>query len=258
MLFSISAYLGLDAFAGPGFQKMVGAISLLLALPVVTYSALDYWRAAWTSLRQRLLNIDVPIAAGIAAIFAQSVYEVVSGRGSGLLRFAVRADFLPARAGGCFSRKPTIGWRLTGITNRFSRCRSPGFRVGPTCGSARDARHARRLPNEETVSLAQLHVGDRLIIRNGELIPADARLVSGPALIDYSFVTGESEPVGKKPEDYLYAGGRQMGGAIEVETVKAVSQSYLTSLWNQDAFRKGKTGALNRSPTHTASGLPSW
>jgi Cu+-exporting ATPase len=48
MLFSISSYLGLDAFAGPGFAKMVGAISFLLATPVVVYSALDYWRAAWT------------------------------------------------------------------------------------------------------------------------------------------------------------------------------------------------------------------
>jgi Cu+-exporting ATPase len=89
-------------------------------------------------------------------------------------------------------------------------------------------------------------VGDRLVIRNGELIPADAKLISGPALIDYSFVTGESEPVEKKADDYLYAGGRQMGGAIEVEMVKAVSQSYLTSLWNQDAFRKEKSELLNQ------------
>jgi cation transport ATPase len=77
---------------------------------------------------------------------------------------------------------------------------------------------------EERVSLSQLAVGDRLVIRNGELIPADARLQDGPALIDYSFVTGESEPVEKKAGDNLYAGGRQIGGAIEVETVKAVSQ----------------------------------
>ena len=93
---------------------------------------------------------------------------------------------------------------------------------------------------------SQLAVGDWLVLRNGELIPADAKLVTGPALIDYSFVTGESEPVEKKPDDYLYAGGRQMGGAIEVEMVKAVSQGYLTSLWNQDAFRKGKSELLNQ------------
>jgi len=88
-------------------------------------------------------------------------------------------------------------------------------------------------------------VGDRLVIRNGELIPADARLVEGPAVIDYSFVTGESEPVEKKADDYLYAGGRQIGGAIEVEMTKLVSQGYLTSLWNQDAFRKEEGGSLN-------------
>ena len=50
----------------------------------------------------------------------------------------------------------------------------------------------------------------------------------------------------KKPDDYLYAGGRQMGGAIEVEMGKGVSQSYLTSLWNQDAFRKEKRERLNQ------------
>ena len=88
-------------------------------------------------------------------------------------------------------------------------------------------------------------MGDRLLLRNGELVPADARLVSGPACIDYSFVTGEAEPVTKAAGDYLYAGGRQIGGVIEVETVKAVSQSHLTSLWNHEAFQKERDGNLN-------------
>ena len=83
-----------------------------------------------------------------------------------------------------------------------------------------------------------MRVGDRILLRNGELVPADARLVQGPALIDYSFVTGESEPAAKGNGDYLYAGGRQVGAGIEVEIVKPVSQSYLTSLWNHEAFRK--------------------
>jgi Cu+-exporting ATPase len=77
------------------------------------------------------------------------------------------------------------------------------------------------------------------------LIPADARLVSGQGIVDYSFVTGESEPVTRKPGDYLYAGGQQTGGAIEVEVVKPVSQSYLTSLWSHAAFAKERTQTLN-------------
>ena len=98
---------------------------------------------------------------------------------------------------------------------------------------------------EESIPISNLRVGDRLLLRNGELIPADARLVSGPACIDYSFVTGEAEPVTKAAGDYLYAGGRQMGGVIEVETVKAVSQSHLTSLWNHEAFQKDRESNLN-------------
>src|SRR5262249_55168756 len=92
---------------------------------------------------------------------------------------------------------------------------------------------------EESVAVSQLRVGDLMIVRNGELIPADGRLVAGSALVDYSFVTGESEPVAKAAGQHLYAGGRQVGAAIEVEALKAVSEGYLTSLWNQEAFRKG-------------------
>jgi P-type Cu+ transporter len=98
---------------------------------------------------------------------------------------------------------------------------------------------------EESVAISNLRVGDKLRLRNGELIPADGRLLSGSACIDYSFVTGEAETVPKAPGDYLYAGGRQVGGAIEIETVKAVSQSHLTSLWNHEAFQKERGSSLD-------------
>jgi Cu+-exporting ATPase len=250
MLFSIATYLGLDAFSGPTFRQLVGWISLVLALPVVTYSALDYWRSAWISLRQRLLNIDVPIAAGIVAIFAQSTYEVITGRGEGyfdslcgLLFFLLLGKLFQQKTYDrlAFDRDYKSFFPLS-VTRRSSRREEAHFKAN---GSESLLTSVATRGNEEHVSLAQLAVGDRLILRNGELIPADARLIEGPALIDYSFVTGESEPVEKKPGDYLYAGGRQIGGAIEVETVKAVSQSYLTSLWNQDAFRKDKAESLN-------------
>jgi Cu+-exporting ATPase len=98
---------------------------------------------------------------------------------------------------------------------------------------------------EQTIDLASLQDWRPPLVRNGELIPADSRLVAGTALIDYSFVTGESEPAARNQGGYLYAGGQQVGGSIEVETVKPVSQSYLTSLWNDEAFRKERTHNLN-------------
>jgi Cu+-exporting ATPase len=239
MLFSISAYLGLDTFAGPNFRRMTGILSLLLACPVVSYSALDYWRSAWVSLRERLLNIDVPIAAGIAAIFVQSSYEVLIGKGDGYFDSLCGLIFF-LLCGRLFQQKTFD--RLA-----FDRDYKSFFPISVT------RRGAASETDEEHVSLSQLEIGDRLIIRNGELIPADSRLIRGQALVDYSFVTGEAEPIEKHDRDYLYAGGRQMAGVIEVETVKAVSQSYLTSLWNQEAPGKAEQKAQLNSLTNTYS-----
>ncbi len=227
MLFSLASYLGLDSASEPYFHRIFGWFSLALSLPVVIYSAQDYWRAAWVSLRQKLLTIEVPIAAGIVAIFLQSTYEVVSGTGEGY--FDSLAGLLFFLLSGRVFQQKTYD-RLA-----FDRDYKSFFPLSVV----------RKGKAEERIALSQIQTGDHLILRNGELIPADALLVAGPAVIDYSFVTGESEPVEKQAGDYIYAGGRQIGGAIEVETVKAVSQSYLTSLWNQEAFRKEDRDSLD-------------
>jgi Cu+-exporting ATPase len=236
MLFSIASYFGLDSATAPAFQRLVGPISFVLALPVTFYSAADYWRSAWRSLRQRLLNIDVPIAAGIAALFCQSSYEVFSGNGVGYFdSLAALLFFL--LCGRLFQQKTFE--RLA-----FDRDYRSFFPLRVTrIGTNRD----------EAVAVSELNVGDRLRIRNGELVPADACLIAGSGLIDYSFVTGESVPVPKASGDYLYAGGRQVGGAIEVETVKPVSQGYLTYLWGQEAFRKNDSDTSLQTLTNRYS-----
>ncbi|MBL7969898.1 MAG: HAD-IC family P-type ATPase, partial [Prolixibacteraceae bacterium] len=85
----------------------------------------------------------------------------------------------------------------------------------------------------ETVPLEELKPGDRILVRNQEIVPADSILKNGTASIDYSFVTGESMPVAKHAGDFVFAGGRQIGSAIELTIEKDVEQSYLTQLWNQ-------------------------
>lgn len=228
MLFSIPAYLGLDALNAPAFHHLFSYLSLALALPVLVYSAADYWKSAWFSLRQRVLTLDVPIALGLAALYGQSIFEIFSGRGEGYLDSLVGLIFF-LLCGRAFQQK-------THDRLAFDRDYKSFFPLSVTRKTA---------DCEETVSLSQLAVGDRIVLRNGELIPADSRLLEGAALIDYSFVTGESAPVAKAQGDYLYAGGKQTGAAIEVEIVKAVSQSYLTSLWNHEAFQKNRDENLN-------------
>ena len=98
---------------------------------------------------------------------------------------------------------------------------------------------------EEAIPVRDLKENDEIIIRNREIIPADSVLLTDQTHIDYSFVTGEADPVLKKKGDLIYAGGRQMGPAIQLKLQKKVSQSYLTQLWNNEAFEKMDDSGLN-------------
>ncbi|MGA9271178.1 MAG: HAD-IC family P-type ATPase, partial [Lutimonas sp.] len=94
--------------------------------------------------------------------------------------------------------------------------------------------------SQQSISVNDIKKGDRLLIRNEEIIPVDGILLNGEALIDYSFVTGESLPLSKISGDKLFAGGKQKGPAIEMEAMESVKQSYLTQLWSNDVFGKEK------------------
>ena len=228
MLFSLPTYLGLDSLSGSAFKAVFGWLSLVIALPVVVFSAADYWKSAWLAARQLVLTLDVPIAIGLAAIYGESLYEIATGAGGGYCDSLTGLIFF-LLCGRLF-QKATYD-RIT--FDRDYKCFFP-LSVTRKTGDS-----------EKTIAMSNVRVGDRLVLRNGELIPADAVLASGRGLLDYSFVTGESEPVEKEQGDYLYAGGQQIGAAIEIETVKAASQSYLISLWNNEAFKKEREDQLD-------------
>jgi Cu+-exporting ATPase len=236
MLFSLPGYLGLDSLSGPVLAALFGWLSLALALPVLVFSAEDYWRSAVTALRQRQLTLDVPIALGLAALYGQSAWEIALQTGEGYLDSLSGLVFF-LLCGRWFQTK-------TYARMAFDR----DYRSFFPLAVARRTEAGR----EEMTAVSSLRVGDRVVLRHGELIPADGRLLGEGALIDYSFVTGESEPTERGAGEVVYAGGRQMGGRIEMETVKPVSQSYLASLWEHQAFQKAGRGDL-QTLTHRYS-----
>ena len=228
MLMSLPFYLGLDTFNGPWFKAVAGWLSLGMALPVVVYSAGDFWRAAWAGVRQRTMTLEVPIALGLAALYGTSAYEVITRQGPGYCDSLCGLIFF-LLCGRLFQQKTHERLTFDPDYQGFF----PLSVVRKTAGG------------EECVSIARLQTGDQVVLRHGELLPADARLVSGEALLDYSFVTGEADPVKRGAGEHLYAGGRQVGGAITVETIKPVAQSYLATLWNNEAFRKPRDYELD-------------
>ena len=215
MLLSFPEYFGMSLKEDASFYRFFSYINLLLGVPVLLYSASDYFTSAYKALRKKIIHINVPLALGMVALFARSVYEILWEAGPGYMdSFSGLLFFL--LAGKWFQN-------YTYEHLNFERDYKSYFPLAVTI--FKDDQWTSTL-------LSNIHKGDRLKIRNGELIPADAIVFNGDAYIDYSFVTGESVPVHKVLGEIVYGGGRQLGGAIEVEILKEVSQSQLTKIWN--------------------------
>lgn len=220
MLLSFPEYLGIDirdAFLRRFFQYVI----LFLSLPVFFYSAWEYFGSALKGLRKKIINIDFPISLGILVIFIRSVYESFSITGAGYFDSLTALVFF-LLLGKLFQEK------TYGALN-FERNYKSFFPLSVTI---------KKEGEEKSIPISRLMKGNRILIRQNEIIPADSVLINGNGKIDYSFVTGESKPVSKVSGELIYAGGRQIGGIIELDVAKEVSQSYLTQLWNNDVFTK--------------------
>ncbi|MDO5104319.1 heavy metal translocating P-type ATPase metal-binding domain-containing protein [Capnocytophaga sp.] len=224
MLLSFPEYFETEEFWFEQYKSFFRWIMFVLSLPVMFYSASDYFISAYKGIKNRILNIDIPLALGILAMFVRSCYDILTDAGQGFFDSLNSLVFLLLI--GKFFQQRTYNFLS------FERDYKSYFPIGIT----------KILPGrkEESVQVYDIKPGDRLLIRNQELIPVDAVLIRGEANIDYSFVTGEANPVQKNSGDKLFAGGKQTQGAIEVEALKEISQSYLTQLWSNEIFSKDK------------------
>lgn len=227
MFLSFPEYFDVDEFWLEQFKFLFRGLMLTFAIPVVFYAGWGYFKSAIKGLRSGILNIDLPIAIGISVLFLRSTIDVVFNLGSGFFDSLTGLVFFLLL--GKFFQQKTYNYLS------FERDYKSFFPIGVT-----------RLhnKNEEQIPLNEVAEGDRLLIRNNELIPVDATLKKGQGFIDYSFVTGEAAPVLKQEGDSIFAGGKQQGGAIEVLVTKAVEQSYLTQLWSNEAFISNKSTAF--------------
>lgn len=222
MLLSFPEYFEVEEYWINQYKGFFRWLVFGLSLPTFIYSASGYYVSAWKSIKSGLLNIDIPIALGIVVMFIRSTVDIVFDYGQG---------FFDSMAGLIFFM--LLG-KLFQIKTydflSFERDYKSYFPIAIT----------KILPNgnEEAVQVYDIQKGDRLLIRNQELIPVDGILISDKASIDYSFVTGEAVPIEKKSGDKLFAGGKQLGKVIEMEVLFSVSQSYLTQLWSNDVFQK--------------------
>ncbi|MBL4939852.1 MAG: heavy metal translocating P-type ATPase metal-binding domain-containing protein [Lutibacter sp.] len=221
MLLSFPEYFEVNEFWLENYKPLFRWLMFAMAIPVVFYSAKDYFISAYKGLQHKILNIDVPIALGISVLFIRSTIEIFLEIGAGFFDSLTGLIFFLLL--GKFFQQKTYNFLS------FERDYKSYFPIAVT-----------KIIDgvEKNIPVEDVEKGDRLLIRNEELIPVDGILMNGNAAIDYSFVTGEALPIIKQSGDKLFAGGKQTSGAIEIEVINAISQSYLTQLWSNDVFNK--------------------
>lgn len=226
MFLAFPEYIGGEDYWMDHYKGLFRALMCILAIPVVVYSASDYYKSAWYGLKNKIVNIDVPIVLGIIVLFGRSLYEVATNYGPGYFDTLCGLLF--------FMLLGKIFQKRTYNALSYDRDYKSFYPIAVTKVDFEG--------KQENILLSEIKIGDRILVRNQEIIPVDAILINGEGNIDNSFITGESATIGKQPGDRIFAGGKQIGSSLELEVIKNVDQSYLTQLWNKEAFKKHETG----------------
>jgi Cu+-exporting ATPase len=164
-------------------------------------------------------------------LFSRSVFEVTTGIGSGyfdslnaLVFFLLMGKWYQAKTYQNFSFDRDLRSFLPLAANRLN---SDGLEV--------------------PVGIDELKIGDRIRIRQGEVLPADSVLQEDSTHLDYSYLSGESLPIKKDKGSLIYAGARLLGKSVVVQVQRRVEHSYLSSLWSKEAFNADGAHKKSRS-----------
>lgn len=231
MLWTFPEYLGIEQ-DNPEIRTFSSYLSFLVSIPVLLYSANEYLISAYKVIKNKSINLDVPISIGIIALYGQSLWEIFVNNGPGYMdSFAGFIFFL--LIGKWFQSK-------TYDSLDFERDYSSYFPVAVT-----------KLNNdqEEIIELEKLQENDLILLRNNEVLPGDSTLVNSSCKIDYSFVTGESDLVSVNAGDLIYAGGKIVGPTATFKVLKTPERSKLIQLWNR---HQNDISEEERKPSKTA------
>ena len=201
MMFAIGLYIGAWSGIDPDMERFLRWVSMVVAVPVVVYSARPFFSSAWGELKRRQLGMDVPVSLAIGAAFLASVWATVRNEGdiyfdsvSMFTFFLLTGRYLEMAAR---HRAAATGESLVKLLPMTA--------------------HRLQGDDEEQVPASDLQPGDRVRVRPGETVPTDGRVTEGLSTIDESLVTGESLPVAKREGD------RIIGGTVNVESPLVVT-----------------------------------
>ena len=215
MVISVALYAG-DWFGiEPALADFLRRVNLLLVLPIVGYSAQPFFHGAWRGIRTRSPGMDLPVSLGIALAFAGSLWATVSGGGGVYYdSIAMFVFFL-------------LGARYLELGARLKSARAMDSLAAVVPGTARRRRDDNTL---ETVPAAETAAGERLLVRAGEVVPADGVIDDGASSFDESLMTGEDRPVSRGVGDPVMAGSVNVSQPVTVTITARPGATVLDSI----------------------------
>jgi Cu2+-exporting ATPase len=229
MMYALPTYLADDGTMSDDITRLMRIASLMLTAPVVFFSCGPFFRGAWRDFKLRRLGMDVPIALGIGVAFAASVYATLDGGGevyfdsiAMFVFFLLCGRYLEQRA----RHKAAMSLEYLDRAIPLAAHRLVRY------PASRDA---------EEVAAVSLKQGDLVLVKPGEVIPADGVLVEGETETDEALLTGESRPVVKRAGAGLAAGAvnRLNPAVMRVEQVgEATRASHIRRLTERAAGQR--------------------
>ena len=211
MLMSVGLWAGHAEGMGEATRDLLHWFSMIVALPCIAYAARPFFQSAWSALRNRATNMDVPISVGILLTTAMSVLETFTGGQHiyfesvlMLAFFLLLGRFLDDRSR---ARARSAAERLLSLGGGTVRVQQPDGSVVET-------------------SADWVRAGDRVLVAAGERFPVDATVQEGRSDIDTSLINGETAPVPVSPGEEVFAGMLNLSGPVVV-SAKAVGEETL-------------------------------
>lgn len=218
MMYAYPAYIAEPGDITDDINSLMRWASLILTLPVVIYSAAPFFRFAWRDIKLRRVGMDVPVALGIGAAFAASVWATLINAGE--VYFDSVTMFVFFLLGGRYLEM-MARQQAVSVTESLAKLQ-PAFAERVLDYPAKKA--------VEQVMVADLHAGDVLMVRPGATIPADGVVVEGVSHADEALLTGESRPVSKKMGDELTGGSTNMDSPLFMRVTRVGEETRLSSI----------------------------
>jgi P-type Cu+ transporter len=198
-------------------------VQLALCLPVYIVGMSFFGRSAIKSIRNRMPNMNVLVAVGATAAFVYSLYGTLTGQAEQYMFYETAATIITLVFLGNYLEDASVMQ-----TQRALNSLAKSQKVMANMIAFDDEHKEQIFPVENTV----LHVGDLILIKNGEQVPADCKILWGDATVNESIITGESLPITKKQKDNLIGGSIVVDGTVKAQVTATSKKSVLANIVN--------------------------